>query len=91
METTTNKNNGKGRRTQKVMVREHLKAGQTLTPIKALKLFRCFRLAAVICELRKEGLKINTEIKVKSKISPYDGLPMQVNYAIYSIPKEEEK
>ena len=48
--------------TQASMVREHLLSGKTLTPLEALADFRCYRLSAVIYDLRKEGLPIETKI-----------------------------
>lgn len=47
---------------QSSMVREHLLSGKTLTPLEALADFRCYRLSAIIYDLRKEGLPIETEI-----------------------------
>jgi hypothetical protein len=40
---------------------EHLKAGNKLTPIDALNLFGCFRLAARISDLRREGHNVLVE------------------------------
>lgn len=46
---------------QKSAVRNFLMSGRALTPIDALNLFGSFRLAAIICDLRKEGDEIITE------------------------------
>jgi len=46
--------------TQTDAIRSHLLSGNSLTPIDALQQFGCFRLAARIDELRKEGLDIET-------------------------------
>ena len=46
--------------TQTEMIRAHLEAGQTITPLDALNQYGCFRLAARIDELRKDGLDIQT-------------------------------
>lgn len=43
-------------------VRAYLLRGKALTPIQALNLFGCFRLAAVIFNLREEGFTIETEM-----------------------------
>lgn len=43
-------------------IRAHLLKGSPITPMQALKLFGCFRLAAVIFNLRAEGLTIETEM-----------------------------
>lgn len=43
------------------LVLAHLESGKTITPIEALNLYRSFRLAAIICELRKQGHNIITK------------------------------
>ena len=43
-------------------IKAYLLKGNKITPIKALKLFGCFRLGARIHDLRKEGLLIETRI-----------------------------
>lgn len=43
---------------QRAVIRRHLEAGKSLTAIEALDAFACFRLAARIGELKKEGLVI---------------------------------
>lgn len=48
--------------TQKEKVAIHLKSGKSLTPIQALTKFGTLRLAAIIFNLKAEGLKIKTEI-----------------------------
>jgi len=48
-------------KTQKQQIKEHLSKGKKLTPIQALTKFGCFRLAARISDLRKEGLNIATK------------------------------
>ncbi len=40
-----------------------LSEGNTITPLEALKMFNCFRLASRIAELRSEGYDIVTRIK----------------------------
>lgn len=42
---------------------DHLKKGESITPMEALKLFGCFRLASRINELRDCGYDIETRIK----------------------------
>ena len=44
-------------------IREYLEAGNTVTAIEALEKFNCFRLAARIDDLRREGLDIETELQ----------------------------
>ena len=53
--------------TQKSIVRQHLLDGNSITPLEALNRFGIFRLAAVVHELRDEGLNIITE---KFQVSP---------------------
>lgn len=48
--------------TQNEQIRKYLEAGNTLTPLEALNLFGCFRLATRIFELKKQGLNILTDI-----------------------------
>ena len=53
--------------TQKANVRAWLLKGHSITPLEALNKFGIFRLAAVVHELRDEGLDIITE---KFQVSP---------------------
>jgi hypothetical protein len=46
------------RPTQATRILLYLKAGHRLTPLDALELFGCFRLAARVHELRREGWNI---------------------------------
>lgn len=49
-------------------IAKYLEAGGRLTPMLALNLFGCFRLAARIGELRKVGMNIHTDyIRVTNK------------------------
>ena len=45
---------------QKYQILAYLKSGRSLTPLRALELFKCFRLAARVCELKREGHNIQT-------------------------------
>jgi len=45
--------------TQANRILRYLQAGHRLTPLDALELFGCFRLAARVHELRREGWEIN--------------------------------
>ena len=45
-------------------IRKHLEDGNSITALKALNMFGCFRLAARIADLKNEGLSIVSE-KVK--------------------------
>ena len=46
--------------TQTEIIGAHLKTGQTIGPIQALVKYQCFRLAARIYDLRKDGWDIAT-------------------------------
>ena len=46
------------KKTQKQRILNDLKGGLYITPMDALKEHGCFRLAAVVCDLRKEGHNI---------------------------------
>lgn len=48
-------------RSQREMILAHLERA-TLTPLQALRLYRCFRLAPRILELKKDGHEIRTDI-----------------------------
>ena len=42
-------------------IRHYLESGGRLTPIDALNMFNCFRLAAVVFNLREDGLPVKTK------------------------------
>ena len=54
------------RTTQKQSILNDLKIGLTITPIDALTKHGCFRLAAVVFDLRQEGHNITTVSRTKS-------------------------
>tara|TARA_B110000263_G_C15194778_1_gene457793 strand:+ start:748 stop:960 length:213 start_codon:yes stop_codon:yes gene_type:complete len=54
------------RTTQKQSILNDLKIGLTITPIDALTKHGCFRLAAVVFDLRQEGHNITTVARTKS-------------------------
>jgi len=61
---------------QKEQIKAYLLVHKKISPIEALNLFGCFRLAARIANLRAEGMKIRTEITRKG-------------YAIYRLEGED--
>lgn len=67
-------------KTQKEQIKEWLLRGNSLTPMDALELFGCFRLATRIFELKKEGLRIDTAM-VENKATGK-------RYASYSLAME---
>lgn len=52
-------------KTQNEKIKNYLEKGKSLTPLDALKKFSCFRLAARVSYLRKEGLNIATKYVTK--------------------------
>ncbi len=40
---------------QNARILAHLQTGRTLTALEALEWFKCFRLASLVCDLRKAG------------------------------------
>ena len=59
---------------QKDKVLKHLKNKGSITPWDALAYYKCFRLAPVIHQLRKEGWAISTAMSAK-----------EPRYAIYTL------
>ena len=56
------------KQTQNQKIAGHLADGNKLTALQALKLFGCFRLAARVNDLRKQGMVICSElITIKGK------------------------
>jgi hypothetical protein len=65
---------------QKYQILNHLKT-KKLTPLEALDLFGCMRLASRINELRYEGYNIETKMQS-------DG---EKRWAVYSLIQDEER
>ena len=68
-------------KTQNQEILEHLKSGKSITDVYAFTRFRCRRLAARICDLRRDGFNIVTTMKKKR--SGRTGRPVQ--YAVYKL------
>jgi len=47
---------------QAKLIHNHLKAGKSITPLAALRLFNCFRLSGRIYDLKAEGVPIKSEL-----------------------------
>lgn len=47
---------------QNARIRKYLESGKSLTPLDALYQFNCFRLGARIHNLKKQGMKIKSEL-----------------------------
>ena len=52
-------------------IEAYLRAGNTITPIEALKMFGSYRLGAVIHRLRRRGIAITTELVGKERYAEY--------------------
>lgn len=48
--------------TQNEEIKNHLEQGWAITPIQALQLYGCFRLAARILDLREAGLDVKMKM-----------------------------
>ena len=59
------------KKTQKQRILNDFQLGYKITPKDALSNFGCFRLAAVVCDLRKEGHDIETTIIPKKGYAKY--------------------
>jgi hypothetical protein len=53
------------KKTQNELILDYLQKGKSITPLDALNKFGCFRLAARISDLRKDGLNIATKYVTK--------------------------
>ena len=74
------------RETQRAKVKRWLLNDKTLTPIEALEMFGCFRLAAIVHNLRDEdNMNIHTELvtnKYGTKYARYNLVKSSVNDSI---------
>ena len=66
--------------TQKEMVLKHLKEFGSITPLEALKEYGCYRLAAVIFNLKKDG-----NIILSKKQESTNRFGSKVMFAKYSL------
>jgi len=74
------------RETQRTKVKNHLESDRSITPMDALEMFGCFRLAAIICNLREEdNMNIETELvknRYGTKYAKYSLIKSSVNQSI---------
>ena len=61
-------------------VLEHLQTGAEITPMEALEKYGCFRLGAIIYDLRGEGYNISTRMVYYTKPSGRKG-----KYGVYRL------
>ncbi len=50
---------------QREQILAALRRGESISPMDALRRFRCFRLAARIADLRRDGWQISSELVVE--------------------------
>ena len=65
--------------THTAKVLSHLKSGKSITPLEALREYGCFRLGARICDLRKDGHTIQTQM---IKVDTRDGFSRVAQYSM---------
>lgn len=65
---------------QAALVLKHLESGKEINPLEALNKYGCYRLGAVIYNLKRDGYKIHTRIERFKKPSGRDG-----HYAVYKL------
>ena len=65
---------------QMSLVLRHLQSGREITPLEALSLYGCYRLGAIIFDLKAEGYNISSEIINYKKENGRRGL-----YAVYRL------
>ena len=59
--------------TQNKRIRQYLESGRSLTPLEALYSFGTLRLSARICDLRREGMVIDSKTIEVTSPSVYSG------------------
>lgn len=47
---------------QKSRILEHMRTGNSITPVEALNLYGCFRLGARIADIKADGYLVHTEM-----------------------------
>ena len=71
--------------THKLLIREHLLNGGSITALEALREYGCYRLASRISDLRQEGMNIKKIME--ESICKATGKP--VRFARYSLDKKK--
>lgn len=62
------------------LILNHLESGKEINPLEALTNYGCYRLGAVIFNLKREGYKIHTRIERFTKPNGRKG-----HYAVYKM------
>lgn len=68
------------KKSQNDMVLEHLMTGRSITPLEAIGVYGIYRLAARVCELKKSGHVIESEVRRDKNKKPYARYYMPVLY-----------
>jgi hypothetical protein len=71
--------------TQKDKIKAHLESGKSITPLEALNLFGCFRLASRISELKREGMDIVMNLREDYNVPGNDRPKIYAEYHIRKI------
>lgn len=50
--------------TQMEQIKQHLEEGKSITPLEALRMFGCFRLSAIIFNLRYKPYEMDIKVKM---------------------------
>lgn len=66
--------------TQREMIKNHLQTFGSITPMEALNEYGCFRLAARIADLKREGMEIK-----KESVTHLSRLGKKISFARYRI------
>lgn len=67
--------------TQKQKILNHLSNGKSLSPLQALGLFGCYRLASRVHDLKRDGHPIETIIKGDDQGRTYASYVMKIDKA----------
>lgn len=70
-------------KSQEDMILDYLKAGKSITPLEALRLFGCLRLGARCFEIKQKGYNVKSEIIRNPETGKH--------YASYRLEKKNEE
>ena len=71
--------------TQKAKILKHLMSRKSLSPLKAIGLFGCYRLASRIHELKNDGYPIETVIKSDGQGRTYASYVMDYDQLVQKV------
>ena len=73
---------------QKAKILKHLMSKKSLSPLKAIGLFGCYRLASRIHELKNDGYPIETVIKSDGQGRTYASYMMEYDQLVQGVVDE---